>query len=130
MTVLLSRSYLGQAANTTATLPASTEEAIVAQGLGSFTTNIPTPGPFTTSATRGFAAIPAGASSVVITNPNATSTTVIDARVSQTIADGTLTSVTRVVPANGLFTIFGNANAAAATVVSWAMVPSNPVISN
>jgi hypothetical protein len=130
MTVLLSRPYLGLAAGTVVNLPASTESAIVAQGLGSVSAAVPTAGAFTTAATAGFAAIAAGASSVVVTNPNVTASTVVDARVAQTTADTTLTSVLRVVPANGSFTIFGNANATAATVVSWTIAPANPIVFN
>jgi hypothetical protein len=129
MTVLLSRPYLGLAAGTIATLPASTEQAIVAQGLGSVSAAVPTAGAFTTSATRGYATIAAAAASVVITNPNVDATSIVGARVAQTTADGTLTSIVRVVPAAGSFTIFGNAAATAATVVSWDIVPTNPIVS-
>lgn len=117
---------MGQAAGTVAVFPASTEGAIVAQGLGSVSAAVPTVGAYTTNATRGFAAIAIGASSVVITNPNVDITSNIRAQVAQTTADATLLRVERVVPAAGSFTIFGTANATAATVVSWDIVNSNP----
>jgi len=130
MTVLLSRSYLGFASGAIVNLPASTESAIIAQGLGSNSVAVPTAGAQTTSTTAGFAAIAAGAASVVVTNPNMTATTVVSARVAQAAADATLTSILRVTPANGSFTITGNANATAATVVSWDIKPASPTVFN
>jgi hypothetical protein len=130
MTVLLSRPYLGQAAGTVTTLPSSTESALIAQGLASSSAAVPTAGAFTTNATRGFATIAIGASSVVITNPNVDATSVVDARIAQAAADATLTSILRVVAGAGTITITGNANATAATVVSWGIVPANPVVFN
>lgn len=130
MTVLLNRPYLGNASGAIVTLPASTESALVAQGLASVSAAVPTAGAFTTNMTRGFATIGAGASSVVITNPNVDATSVVQAQVAQTTADGTLLRVERVVSANGSFTIFGTANATAATVVSWEVMNSNPTVFN
>lgn len=127
MAVLLSRSYLGLAAGTIAVLPASTEAAIIVQGLGSNSTAVPTAGAITTNLSRGFATIATGASSVVITNPNVDVTSVVQAQVAQTTADATLLRVERVVPAAGSFTIFGTAAATAPTVVSWEVLNSNPV---
>lgn len=127
MAVLLSRPYLGLAAGTVAVLPASTEAAIVAQGLGSVSVAVPTSGAFTTNTTRGFATIATGASSVVITNPSVDITSVVQAQVAQTTADATLLRVERCVPAAGSFTIFGTANATAPTVVSWEVLNSNPM---
>lgn len=127
MAVLLSRSYLGLASGTVAVLPASTEAALVAQGLASVSAAVPTAGPFTTNATRGFATIGTGTSSVVITNPSVDVTSVVQAQVAQTTADTTLARVERVVPGAGLFTIFGTANATAPTVVSWEVLNSNPM---
>lgn len=125
MAVLLSRSYLGQAAGTVGVFPASTESALVAQGLATVSVAVPTAGPFTSFATSGFATVPTGASSVVVTNPNVDITSRVQAQVAQTTADTTFTSVLRVVSAAGSFTIFGPANATAPTVVNWTITNNN-----
>lgn len=130
MAVLLSRGYQGVVAGAVAVFPASTEAALVAQNLATVSAAIPTVGAQTIAATRGFAAIAIGASSVVITNPYVDVTSTVQAIVAQTAADATLTSVVRVVPAAGSFTIFGNANATAATVVSWEVINNNPEVFN
>lgn len=130
MTVLLARPYQGNTAGSVVTLPTSTEAALVAQGLAATSAAIPTAGAFTTALTRGFATIGIGASSVVITNPNVDATTVVQAQVAQTAADTTLLRVERVVSAAGSFTIFGTANATAATVVSWEVMNSIPTVFN
>lgn len=125
MAVLLGRSYLGQAAGTVGVFPASTESALVAQGLASVSAAVPTAGAFTSQAMSGFATIATGASSVVITNANVDVTSRVHAQVAQTTADATLLRVERVVPAAGSFTIFGTANATAPTVVSWTVANNN-----
>jgi hypothetical protein len=130
MTVSLNRPYLGNTAGSIVTLPASTEAALVAQGLAATSAAVPTAGAFTTNMTRGFATIGVGASSVVVTNPNVDATTVVQAQVAQSAADATLLRVERVVSAAGSFTIFGTANATAATVVSWEVLNSNPTVFN
>ena len=61
---------------------------------------------------------------MVITCSLVTASSKVSAYVSQTAADGTLLRVERVVPAAGSFTIFGTANATAATVVDWAIIPA------
>lgn len=126
MAVLLNRPYLGFTAGSVVELPASTEAAIVAQNIGAVSAAAVTAGALTTQATTGECAIAAAATSVVITNPNVDITSKIWAQVAQTAADATLTSIVRVVPAAGSFTIFGNAAATAATVVNWALVNGNP----
>ena len=125
MAVLLGRSYLGQAAGTVSVFPASTESALVAQGLASVSAAVPTSGAFTSQAMSGFATIATGASSVVITNANVDVTSRVQAQVAQTTADATLLRVERVVPAAGSFTIFGTANATAPTVVNWTVTNNN-----
>lgn len=125
MAVLLGRSYLGQAAGTVGVFPASTESALVAQGLASVSAAVPTSGAFTSQAMSGFATIATGASSVVITNANVDVTSRVQAQVAQTTADATLLRVERVVPAAGSFTIFGTANATAPTVVNWTVTNNN-----
>lgn len=125
MAVLLGRSYLGQAAGTVGVFPASTESALVSQGLASVSAAVPTSGAFTSQAMSGFATIATGASSVVITNANVDVTSRVQAQVAQTAADATLLRVERVVPAAGSFTIFGTANATAPTVVNWTVTNNN-----
>ena len=63
------------------------------------------------------------ASSVVITHPWVTANSIVMAVVSQAAADGTLLRVERVVPAAGSFTIYGTANATAATTIAWVIGP-------
>lgn len=69
-----------------------------------------TPGPVTINKTMGRVAIPAGGSSITITNNCCFSNSVI--LLSMESADAVLTRV-RVVPGNGSFVISGNANASA-----------------
>ena len=78
-----------------------------------------TPGAATQHATMGRVAIAAGQSSVVVTNRYVNVASAVFAVISQAAADGTLTQILRVNPANGSFTITGNANATAATVVDY-----------
>ena len=76
------------------------------------------PGAATQHVTQGRVAIAAATSSVVITNRNVNlQSTVVP--VLTGAADGTLTSILRVTPANGSFTITGNANATAAVQVDY-----------
>lgn len=76
-----------------------------------------TPGAATLNTPTGRSAFAAAASSLTITNSLVSATSIVWA-VLQT-ADGTLTSILRVVPAAGSFTITGNAAATAATNVGW-----------
>lgn len=127
MTVTLSRPYQGAAAGTTLTLPDSTEAALITQGLAVSAAKAgTTTGAMSVAALSGTAAIPAGSSSVVITNPLITPTSKVFAVVSQTSADGTLLRVERVVPAAGSVTIFGTANATATTLVDWMVFNAFP----
>jgi len=118
MTIALSRPYAGYPAGTNASFDTPTEAALVQQGFGSITANLPTAGAQTTTQPNGRAVIAAGAGSVVITNPMVTPQSKIGAVINQATADTALTQL-RVVPALGSFTIFGNANAAAAVTVDW-----------
>ena len=119
MTVLLNRAYGAYQAGQIVELPASTEAALIAQNLAQASAAVPTSGPISSNEMQGVAAIPAGASSVVVTNPNVNAGTKINAYVSQAAGDTTLTAVLRIVSANGSFTIYGPENATAATVVRW-----------
>lgn len=127
MTVTLSRPYQGTPAGTTITLPDSTEAALIAQGLAATAAKTATStGAQSVTALSGTAAIAAGASSVVITNPLVTATSKVFAVVSQATADGTLLRVERVLPAAGSFTIYGTANATATTLIDWMVFNAFP----
>jgi hypothetical protein len=127
MSVLLLRPYLGNAAGTVVEFPASTEASLIAQNIAQTAlTSASTPGNFTTNTPSGTAAIAIGAGNVVITNPLINANSIVLAYVAQAAADTTLTSIVRVVPAAGSVTLYGNANATAATLVDWAIMPSWP----
>lgn len=119
MSVLLSRNYGGYAAGTVAEFPKPTEDALIAQKFATTSAAKPTAGAVTTTQLSGKAAIATGASSVVITNALVNTTSKITAQISQSSADATLTSILRVIPAAGSFTITGNAAATADTEVQW-----------
>ena len=121
MTVLLNRNYGAYAAGMTVSLPASTEAAIIAQNIGQATGNLPTAGNINSNEHTGVAAIAAGASSVTITNPNVNPGIKVAAYISLATADGTLTAL-RVVPGNGSFTVYGNANATGAVPINWQLL--------
>lgn len=128
MAVLLNKAYMGLAQGVTVGLATNIEQALIAQGLASGPlpkANI-TPGPITYNGWTGTVAIPAGQSSVTITSPYFDQNTKLTANIAQVAADGTLTSIQRVVAADrlpntagGTVTIYGNAAATAATLVDW-----------
>lgn len=122
MTVTLSRPYGAYPAGTITSLPATTEAALVAQGIATSGGTLTT-GALSSNELSGRASIAAGASSVVITNPWVTASSVVTAVVAQAAADGTLLRVERVVPAAGSFTVYGTANATAATTIAWMVGP-------
>lgn len=124
MAVTLLRAYGGYPAGQIAQFEASTEQSLVAQRLATQGGTI-TSGAATANQNQGRASIAAAASSVVITNNLVNANSVLEAVIAQGSADGTLTSVVRVVPAAGSFTIFGNAAATAAVVVDWKLL--NPL---
>ena len=82
-----------------------------------FTDMSSTPGNVTIATPSGAAAFSAGTSSITVTNPLVTLNSVILA-VLQT-ADATMTGIRDVIPANGSFTINGNATATATTRVAF-----------
>lgn len=125
MAVLLSRAYGGYAAGTVCEFPASTETALIAQKFATTSSSKPTAGAVTTNQLVGKASIAAAASSVVVTHAQVNSTTKVVAQISQSAADGTATSIVRVTPAAGSFTITANAAATADTEVSWEIVALN-----
>lgn len=120
--VLLSRPYKGYAAGTIVQLSTNEEAALIAQGMATTSAGPVTTGAVTTTATSGRVAIAAGASSVVVTNPNVDANSKVFAVINQAAADGTLLRVERIVPAAGQFTIFGTANATATTSIDWILL--------
>lgn len=129
MAVLLNKAYMGLIAGTVVGLATNIEQALIGQGLATASTkaNI-TPGNITYNGWKGTVAIPAGAGSVVITSPYFDQNSKVLANIAQAAADGTLTSISRVVAADrvagtpgGTVTIYGNANATAAVIVDWVL---------
>lgn len=120
--IALSRPYAGYASGTIVQLSTNEEAALIAQGFGATSAGPVTTGAVTTTKTSGRVAIAAGASSLVVTNPNVDANSKIFAVVNQAAADGTLLRVERIVPAAGSFTIFGTANATATTVIDWMLM--------
>lgn len=129
--ILLSRAYNGYAAGTIVQLPTNTEAALIAQGLAVTSAGPVSTGAVTTSQTSGRVAVAIGASSVVVTHPMVDAQSKIFAVVAQAAADGTLLRVERILPAAGSFTIYGTANATAATTIDWILFQqsgdTNPV---
>lgn len=123
MSVTLLRAYQGSNAGQIVEYSQELEAALIAQGFAvAATANTSSSGAQTQNTVSGTATIPIGSSSVVITNSNVSANSVVFAVVSQAAADGTLLRVERVLCAAGSFTIYGTANATAATVVTWALV--------
>ena len=122
MTIALSRSYAGIAAGAVVKLSTALEASLVAQGFGTVSAAALTTGAQTMNLNAGAVSIPIGSSSVVVTNSLVDANTKVYAVIEQAAADGTLLRVERVVPAAGSFTIYGTANATAATVVSWCIL--------
>lgn len=121
MTVTLNRSVGGYPAGATVTFDTPTEAAIVQQLAGTVTAAGVTAGAITTTQNAGRVGVPVGVQSVVVTNPMVTAQSKINAYINQATADTGFTTVVRIVPAAGSFTIYGNANAAAITYVDWAV---------
>lgn len=120
--VLLNRPYAGYAAGTIVQLPTNVEASLISQGFAVNSAGPVTAGAVTTTQSSGRVAVAAGQSSVVVTNPAVNGESKIYAVVAQSTADTTFTSVVRVVPAAGFFTIFGPANATAATTIDWILM--------
>lgn len=126
MSVTLLRAYGGFTAGQTAEFTAELEASLIAQKLATAATaNTVTAGAITSNTQTGAAIIATGASSVVVTNSLVNANSVVYAVVSQAAADGTLLRVERVVAGDGLFTVYGTANATANTTIAWAVLPPN-----
>lgn len=123
MTVLLNKAYGGSPAGAIVSYTTELEAALIAQGLATASTRaLTTTGAQTQNTLQGTAAIPIGASSVVVTNSLVDANSHVTAKVAQAAADGTLLRVERVLCAAGSFTIFGTANATAITLIDWEIV--------
>lgn len=120
--VLLGKAYGGYAAGTIAQFQTNVEAALIAQGLATTSAGPVTPGAVTTSMVAGRVGLAAAAASVVITNPLFTTESKFCAYLSNSGADGTATSVTRITPANGSVTFTLNAAATAAVAVDWMLL--------
>lgn len=121
--ITLYKNYKGYLSGTVVQLQSSEEATLIAQRLAiDAGTTAPTSGAVTANTIQGRCAVPAGSSSVVITNALVDATSKIFAVVAQAAADGTLLRVERVVPAAGSFTIYGTANATADTVIDWLLL--------
>lgn len=128
--VTLLRPYMGYLQGTVVELPASTEASLIAAGQATTSAGPATSGAVTTSMSSGSVTVAAGSSSLVVTNPNVSVQSVVWACVAQAAADGTLLRVERVVCSAGFFTIYGTANATAATIIDWAILSPNGNLSN
>lgn len=126
MTVSLTKAYGGAAAGAIVSFTSELEAALIAQGLATASTRAnTTTGAQALNTLQGTAAIPAGASSVVVTNSLVDANTHVDAKVAQAAADATLLRVERVLAAAGSFTIYGTANATATTLIDWEIMPAS-----
>jgi hypothetical protein len=120
--ILLSRSYAGYPAGAIVALPTNVEAALISQGYASNSAGPVTPGNQTTTAPMGRCGIAASGTQVVVANPAFTAGSRFAAYLSNAAADGTATSITRIVPAAGQVTFILNAGATAAVAVDWALL--------
>jgi hypothetical protein len=100
------------------TFPPSTEDSLIAGGWAITSAAVPNTN-LAGSYRSGRAVIPAGQSTTTVVNPLVNAATSITAAISQSSADGTLTSIVRTIPSAGSFQIVGNGNATAAVQVAW-----------
>ncbi len=127
MTVSLNRAYQGFAPGQVVDLDAATEAALIAQGIASSSSAAITPGNQSVTAVpapwqpvmAGYAAIATASTNVVITVPGVTAQHKAWAAIAQSGADGTLTSIVRVLCGTGTVTITGNAAATAQVRVAY-----------
>ena len=122
MTISLNRPYAGIAAGAVVKLATNLEASLIAQGIATNSVAALTTGAQTMNLNSGTVSCPIGASSVVVTNALVDANSKVFAVVAQAAADGTLLRVERVVCAAGSFTIYGTANATAATVIDWTIL--------
>lgn len=122
MTIALTKGYAGIASGAVVKLSTNLEAALVAQGVAATSAAALTTGAQTMNLTSGTVSVPIGSSSVVVTNNLVDANSKIYAVVAQAAADGTLLRVERVLAAAGSFTIYGTANATAATTIDWTLL--------
>lgn len=125
MTILLNKAYALFTAGSIVELSATTEAALIAQGIATLSTSAVTAGAYTTTLMAGTITFAIAATSVVITNPNINATCKVMPVIAQATADATMTGV-RCVAGAGLFTVYANAAPTAATTVDW--IAFNPEI--
>jgi hypothetical protein len=127
--ILLNRAYDAYLAGTIVQLPTAVEAALVTQGLASTSAGPVTPGAVNAgNQTMGRVGIAAAGTSVTVTAASCTAESKIDAYIAQAVADGTATSIVRILPAVGSFTIYLNAAATAAVAVDWAIVNISGIV--
>jgi hypothetical protein len=122
MTIALSKGYAGIASGAVVRLATNLEAALIAQGFATTSAAALTTGAQTMNLNSGTVSVPIGSSSVVVTNNLVDANSKVYAVVAQAAADGTLLRVERVVAAAGSFTIYGTANATAATTIDWSIL--------
>ena len=121
--ILLNRAYDAYLAGTIVQLGTNVEASLVAQGLASFSAGPVTPGAVNAgNQTFGRVGIAAAGTSIVVTCSACTAESKVNAVIAQATADGTATSIVRILPAVGSFTIYLNAAATAAVTVDWSIV--------
>jgi hypothetical protein len=127
--ILLNRAYDAYLAGTIVQLPTAVEAALVTQGLASTSVGPVTPGAVNAgNQTMGRVGIAAAGSSVTVTSAACTAESKVDAYIAQAAADGTATSVARILPAVGSFTIYLNAAATSAVAVDWVIVNISGIV--
>lgn len=122
MTIQLSRTYAGIASGAVVKLSTQVESALIAQNMAATSVAALTTGAQTINLSQGTVSCPIGASSVVVTNSLVDANSKVYAVVAQAAADATLLRVERVLCAAGSFTIYGTANATAATIIDWSIL--------
>jgi hypothetical protein len=122
--ILLTKNYKGALSGTIIQLQTSEEAALVAQGYATVSTGTPVAGAVRLDNVQGRVVVAAGATSVVVTNALVDASSKIYAVVAQATGDAVATSILRVVPAAGSFTIY-TLTATADVQVDWCiLVPS------
>lgn len=117
-----SRGYAGYLPATIVQLQTSEEASLVAQGLATTSAGPVTPGAVSTTKTSGRVGIAAAGTSVVVSNPAFDANSKFVAYLSNSGADGTATSITRITAAAGSVTFTLNAAATAAVSIDWALL--------
>jgi len=120
--ILLSKAYGGYAAGTIAQFSTEREASLIAQGFGVTSAGPVTPGAVTTTEVVGRLGIAAAGSSVVLTNPKITVESRFIAYLSNSGADATATSITRITPAAGSVTFTLNAASTGVVAIDWMLL--------